>query len=70
MGGKEVLIECRLGGNYKNAEANDGIPVIKMGNLDRGVMKTNKIQYLPENEEFNEEDVLKKGIYFSIQETH
>lgn len=67
---KEVLIECRLGGNYKNAEANDGIPVIKMGNLDRGVMKTNKIQYLPENEEFNEEDVLKKGdLLFNTRNT-
>jgi len=58
---KEILIEGRLGGNYENAEANDGIPVIKMGNLDRGVIKTNKIQFIPEDEEYNKEDVLKEG---------
>jgi type I restriction enzyme, S subunit len=45
---KEILKEGKLGGNYENAEANTGIPVIKMGNLDRGVIKVEKIQYLPD----------------------
>jgi len=67
---KEILIECRLGGNYKNAEANLGIPVIKMGNLSRGVMKIDKVQYLPENEEYNDEDKLKEGdLLFNTRNT-
>ena len=67
---KEILIEGKLGGNYENAEANTGIPVIKMGNLDRGVIKIEKIQYLPEDEEFNKEDVLKEGdLLFNTRNT-
>jgi type I restriction enzyme, S subunit len=67
---KEILMEGKLGGNYENAEANNGIPVIKMGNLDRGVIKVDKIQYLPENEEYNKEDVLKEGdLLFNTRNT-
>jgi len=67
---KEILIEGRLGGNYENAEANNGIPVIKMGNLDRATIKTDKIQYLPENELYDTEDVLIKGeLIFNTRNT-
>ena len=67
---KEILIEGKLGGNYENAEANNGIPVIKMGNLDRGVIKIAKIQCLPENEEYNRDDVLKEGdLLFNTRNT-
>lgn len=67
---KEVLTEGRLGGNYENAEANNGIPVIKMGNLDRGTIKIEKVQYLPENESYNEQDVLVKGdLLFNTRNT-
>lgn len=67
---KDVLIEGRLGGNYENAEANNGIPVIKMGNLDRATIKIDKIQYLPENEIYNDEDVLVKGdLLFNTRNT-
>jgi len=67
---KDVLIEGRLGGNYENAEANNGIPVIKMGNLDRATIKIDKIQYLPENEIYNDEDVLIKGdLLFNTRNT-
>lgn len=67
---KDILIEGRLGGNYENAEANNGIPVIKMGNLDRSVIKIDKIQYLSENEAYNKEDVLKKGdLLFNTRNT-
>lgn len=67
---KEILIEGRLGGNYENAEANNGIPVIKMGNLDRGIIKIDKVQYLPENESYNKEDVLVKGdLLFNTRNT-
>ena len=67
---KDILIEGRLGGNYENAEANNGIPVIKMGNLDRATIKIDKIQYLPENEICNDEDVLVKGdLLFNTRNT-
>jgi len=67
---KDILIEGRLGGNYENAEANNGIPVIKMGNLDRATIKIDKIQYLPENETYNNEDVLVKGdLLFNTRNT-
>ncbi|HEX4374006.1 MAG TPA: restriction endonuclease subunit S [Puia sp.] len=67
---KEILIDNKLGGNYENAEANNGIPVIKMGNLDRGTIKIDKIQYLPKNEEYNKEDVLKEGdLLFNTRNT-
>jgi type I restriction enzyme S subunit len=67
---KDILIEGRLGGNYENAEANNGIPVIKMGNLDRATIKIDKIQYLPENEIYNDEDVLIKGdLLFNTRNT-
>ncbi|TAL57883.1 MAG: hypothetical protein EPN85_12995 [Bacteroidetes bacterium] len=41
---EEILTEGKSGGNYENAEANNGIPVIKMGNLDRSKIKVDKIQ--------------------------
>ena len=67
---KDILIKGRLGGNYENAEANNGIPVIKMGNLDRATIKIDKIQYLPENETYNQEDVLVKGdLLFNTRNT-
>lgn len=67
---KEILTEGRLGGNYENAEANNGIPVIKMGNLDRSFIKIDKVQYLPENEVFNKEDILIEGdLLFNTRNT-
>ena len=67
---KEILSEGRLGGNYQNAEANNGIPVIKMGNLDRGTIKIDKVQFLPENDPYNDEDLLSKGdLLFNTRNT-
>ncbi|MBW7914200.1 MAG: restriction endonuclease subunit S [Taibaiella sp.] len=57
----EILVEGRLGGNYENSEADAGIPVIKMGNLDRGIINTHKLQYLPKDSEYFEEDILNKN---------
>jgi len=67
---KDILVEGRLGGNYENAEANTGIPVIKMGNLDRGNIKIDKVQFLPENETYDKEDVLVNGdLLFNTRNT-
>jgi type I restriction enzyme S subunit len=65
-----LLKEGRLGGNYENSESNNGIPVIKMGNLGRGEININKVQFLPEGTEFNNEDILKKGdLLFNTRNT-
>lgn len=67
---KEIVSTSRLGGNYENAEANTGIPVIKMGNLDRGVIKLDKVQYLPVNEDYKKDDVLNLGdLLFNTRNT-
>ncbi|MBG6188203.1 restriction endonuclease subunit S [Flavobacterium sp. CAN_S2] len=65
-----LLKEGRLGGNYENSESNNGIPVIKMGNLGRGEININKVQFLPEDIEYNKEDVLIKGdLLFNTRNT-
>lgn len=67
---EEILVEGKLGGNYENAEDNNGIPVIKMGNLDRGGIKLDKLQCLPVNEEYNTDDVLMEGdLLFNTRNT-
>jgi type I restriction enzyme S subunit len=67
---KDILKEGKLGGNYENSEANEGVPVMKMGNLGRGVMNLNKIQFLPDNEKYNEDDILKEGdLLFNTRNT-
>ena len=66
----EIIIEGKLGGNYENSESNIGIPVIKMGNIGRGNIVLGKIQYLPENENYNNDDILKEGdLLFNTRNT-
>ena len=57
----DIITENRLGGNYENSESNKGIPVIKMGNIGRGDIKIDKLQYIPLNISFNENDILSEG---------
>lgn len=65
-----LLKEGRLGGNYENSESNFGIPVIKMGNLGRGEININKVQFLPKDIEYNKEDILKIGdLLFNTRNT-
>jgi len=57
-----VLIDTAdLGGNYESSESGDGIPLIKMGNLDRGFIKTNKVESLPEEIEYSKSFILNHG---------
>ena len=66
----EIILEARLGGNYENAEANNGIPVIKMGNIARGKINIDLVQSLPIDSEYNKEDILKKGdLLFNTRNT-
>ena len=67
---KEIITSAKLGGNYENSENNIGIPVIKMGNLDRGKINLEKVQYLPENEKYDEDDILQEGdLLFNTRNT-
>lgn len=53
-------LEGILEGNYENSESNIGVPVIKMGNIQRSFRSVEKIQCLPENETYNQEDIMKE----------
>ena len=58
---REINEHSLLGGNYKNGEGEKGIPLIKMGNLDRGKIKLNKVQNIPETLVYDNIHILKEG---------
>lgn len=65
-----LLTEGKLGGNYENSESHTGIPVIKMGNLGRGSINLNKVQFLPADKIYNKDDILKEGdLLFNTRNT-
>jgi type I restriction enzyme S subunit len=67
---KEILKKGRLGGNYPNSENESGLPLIKMGNLSRGKIILEKVQYVPEGVDYDLEDVLKDGdLLFNTRNT-
>lgn len=67
---KDLLEDARLGGNYENSTAHTGIPVIKMGNLGRGKITVDELQYLPSNCAYSEGDVLQNGdLLFNTRNT-
>ena len=41
-----VLDAARLGGNYKNQDAETQFPLMKMGNLDRGRFNLSKVEFI------------------------
>jgi type I restriction enzyme S subunit len=66
----DLLISSRLGGNYSNSEKNNSKPLIKMGNLDRGCVKLDKLDYINEDEQINETDRLQFGdLLFNTRNT-
>ncbi|WP_205427580.1 restriction endonuclease subunit S, partial [Clostridium botulinum] len=67
---KDIIKKARLGGNYTNSEKETKYPLIKMGNLGRGKIELNKIEYIPEDEDKNDEDILKDGdLLFNTRNT-
>ncbi len=67
---ENIIISYKLGGNYSNTENPTNYPLIKMGNLDRGYIKINKIEYIPEQEEKNDDDIIKYGdLFFNTRNT-
>jgi type I restriction enzyme S subunit len=66
----DLLISSRLGGNYSNSEIPNDYPLIKMGNLGRGYIKLDKLEYIDENEVIKDEDRIKEGdLFFNTRNT-
>lgn len=67
---KKLLIEFRLGGNYANESLENGTPLIKMGNLGRGNIVLDKIQYISEGAPLDEKDKINYGdLFFNTRNT-
>lgn len=67
---KDILSKTRLGGNYANSEEVSSIPLIKMGNLSRGYINLDKIFYIPNEIDYNSDDLLREGdLLFNTRNT-
>ncbi|MFR9070210.1 MAG: restriction endonuclease subunit S [Paraclostridium sp.] len=67
---KDIIKETRLGGNYANTGNKTDYPLIKMGNIARGKIDLSKIEYIPEEEAINNDDILKHGdLLFNTRNT-
>ena len=67
---EKLIQEFRLGGNYSNSETETQFPLIKMGNLDRGSIKLNKIEYIEESESIDPKDKITYGdLFFNTRNT-
>lgn len=56
-----IVKSNQLGGNYDSSIGNDGHPLIKMGNIGRGKIVLDKIEYLDKEEDFDNSHFLNKG---------
>jgi type I restriction enzyme, S subunit len=66
----EVVINAQLGGNYSNSDSVSSFPLIKMGNIQRGYISTNKIEYLSIGSVPEKRDRLKFGdLLFNTRNT-
>ena len=54
-----IIKSSELGGNYNGSTENEGIPMMKMGNIERGKINLNKIEYV--DEPYEESHILKFG---------
>lgn len=64
----QLITSTQLGGNYSNSEAESSFPLIKMGNLVRGKIKLDKLEYA--NEAVSARDRLKfDDVLFNTRNT-
>jgi type I restriction enzyme S subunit len=67
---KDILLSTQLGGNYQNSEDETPYPLIKMGNIGRGKINLNKIEYIKQNITPSEKDKLNYGdVLFNTRNT-
>ena len=60
----EDLVSIHTGTNLLGSTENAGMPLLKMGNIQRGYFDTSKVEYLAENEHPEEEDIANYGDFF------
>lgn len=66
----DIVSSMQLGGNYKNDERQTDWPLIKMGNLGRGEIKLNRLEFINSGQTPAARDLLKKGdILFNTRNT-
>lgn len=58
------LVSIHTGTNLLGSTTNTGIPLIKMGNIQRGYFDTSKVEFLAENEHPDNEDIANYGDFF------
>nr|WP_314099463.1 restriction endonuclease subunit S [Acinetobacter lwoffii] len=64
----EIIKSIQLGGNYPNSLNEKGFPLIKMGNLNRGSINLDKIEFI--QGEYNQRDKLNYGdLLFNTRNT-
>ena len=54
----EILESTQLGGNYKNSERESDWPLIKMGNLGRGSINLDKLEFIDLSQKPSDKDKL------------
>ena len=66
----EIVTRMQLGGNYENSSSQNGVPLIKMGNIGRGKIIVSQLQYLAANAQYDKSDILKKyDLLFNTRNT-
>src|SRR5699024_6715817 len=66
----ELVIRNELGGNYSNSKNRTSFPLIKMGNLNRGIINLDDLHYASNPSEVSERDRLDYGdLLFNTRNT-
>ena len=61
---EDDIISIQTGTNMLGSSTNKGTPLLKMGNIQRGYFDTSKMEYLDENENVEEENIVYYGDFF------
>lgn len=57
----EDILSIHTGTNILGSDTNDGIPLLKMGNLRNGYFDFSKLEYLPRNVDIDKQDIIEYG---------
>ena len=67
---REILRHGYLGGNYPNQDTETSYPLIKMGNVGRGMFDVSKVEYIPEQVHPDPSHLLNDGdVLFNTRNT-
>ena len=58
---KDNIVSIQTGTNLLGSAVNEGTPLIKMGNLQRGYFSFKKLEYLDSNSNVGSEDIVNYG---------